>query len=327
MMKRLNITVIALCILASASAQEKPLDLGLETRTSFSTEGKISFDYFAIYAKGTIADGFSYYFYGYPNRIPTSTSYFDALAWGMLSYAPSRNWNFEIGKQALEYAGNEYDYKPIDVFTPSEYWHNYAAFQLALTGQYILDSGDKFSIQAGESPFSKHSAGNTLYSFSASARGSHDSFGYSASANFLEYSRGEYAAHQALSGWAYMGPLKLELDVINRADAGHMQILKDFSVVSQAILTLGKGVQIFARYSKDQNFSDDYFDTMVYRGEDVSVMTEGIMWRPESAEGRVRFHLYYTSVSGKESPLHSSVKVGSSSLNFGATWDIKFIKR
>lgn len=326
-MKRLSSIAIALCVASCAFAQEKSIDLGLETRVAYSSEGRVSVDYCALYAKGDIGGGFSYYFYGYPNRFNSTPSYFDALSWGMLAYSPSEHWKFEIGKQMIEYAGNEYDYKPIDVFTPSEYWRNYAGFQNGLTGQYIADNGDKFSIQFGESPFSEHTSDNTFYNFSASARGSRSSFGYSASINFFEYARKGYAAHEVLSGWAYLGPVKLELDVINRSDAGHLLLFKDFSVVSEIICNLGSGVQLFGRYSKDKNVSGESYDLLVYDGENVSLVTGGLLWRPEAAGGKVRFHLYYTTAFGEESPWHSAVEVGKSTLNFGATWDIKLIQR
>ncbi len=326
-MKKLSIsTILALCFAVFADARASSVDFGLETRASYTVGGPFSIDYFAVYANGGIGEKFSYNFYGYPNKLISKSSFFDSLSWGMLSYAPSKNWDLQMGKLMIEYAGIEYDYKPIDIFTASEYWLHFPAFQLGITGQYITDNGDKFSLQITESPFSKHTADNTFYCYSASARGNRDIFGYSASFNILQFAHNRYSAHEVVSGWARLGPVKLELDIINRSDASRIRLFKDYSIVSQAICNLGKGVQLFVRYSKDKNTSGEDYASFVYDGEDVSILTGGLLWRPEAAGGKIRFHLYYTSAFGKESPIQSLVKVGSSALNFGVTWDIKFIK-
>ena len=317
----------ALLVWAVSSAREDNLDFGLETRASFSTSDSFAFDYCALYAKGTIGEKFSYYMYGYPNKIVKDQSYFDAMSWAMLSWIPSEHFKIELGKQMIEYAGTEYDYKPIDVFAPAEYWNNYAAFQLGVTGQYLTGSGDIFSLQISQSPFDKYFTDMDLYSYSASARGSHGVFGYSASFNMFEYSEDRFAAHQALSGWTHLGPVKLELDLINRTDAKDFKLFKDVSLVSQAIVTVGGGFQLFVKYTHDNNQDSNDFDYMVKRMSDISVITGGVFWRPAFADGRIRFHAYYTSVSGASSPAGSVLQPGTSHFSLGTTWDIKIVKR
>lgn len=311
----------------SLHAQKDKMDFGLETRVSYSVPGSFGFDYCALYAKGDLGDKFSYYMYGYPNKISTSASFFDALSWGMLTYAPAEHFTIEFGKQMIEYAGTEYDYKPIDVFAPAEYWNNYPAFQLGLTGQYLNDSGDIFSVQISQSPFRKYSTGKEFYAYSVSARGSRDVFGYSASFNALEYSDNAYVGHEVLSGWAFLGPVKLELDLINRSELSRFELFKDYTMVSQAILDLGNGVKVFGKFSKDRNASDAQFDYMVRQGADLTGLTAGLLWYPESAGGNVRLHVYYSSVRGTQPSLSGALKPDTSLLNLGATWNISFIHR
>ena len=326
-MKRILTILAALLVWAVSSAREDNLDLGLETRVSFTTSDSFAFDYCALYAKGSVGEKFSYYMYGYPNKITRDQSYFDAMSWAMLAWKPSEHFKIELGKQMIEYAGTEYDYKPLDVFAPAEYWNNYAAFQLGVTGQYLTASGDIFSVQVSQSPFDKYSPSSSLYAYSASARGSHDVFGYSASFNMFEYSADKFAAHQVLSGWTRLGPVKLELDLINRTAASDFKLLKDFSLVSQAIVTVGGGVQLFVKYTHDNNNDSNDFDYMVKQLSDISVITGGVFWRPEYAGGRVRFHAYYSSVSGHSSPAGSVLQPGTSHFCIGTTWDIKLVER
>lgn len=311
----------------SLHAQEDKMDSGLETRVSYSVPGSFGFDYCALYAKGDLGDKFSYYMYGYPNKISTSASFFDALSWGMLTYAPAEHFKIEFGKQMIEYAGTEYDYKPIDVFAPAEYWNNYPAFQLGLTGQYLNDSGDIFSVQISQSPFRKYSTGKEFYAYSVSARGSRDVFGYSASFNVMEYDDNAFAGHQALSGWAFMGPVKLELDLINRTGMSEFEFFKDYSIVSQVILDMGCGVKLFGKITTDKNASDRRYDYLVFNGADLTGLTAGLHWYPESAGGNVRLHVYYSSVRGTQSSLGGTLKPGTSLLSLGATWNISFIHR
>ena len=328
MMRRFLVLILSAVFFCTAvDAQEDSMDFGLETRASFSTSGSFAFDYFALYAKGDLGDKFSYYMYGYPNKITSTPSFFDALSWGMLSYKPVEHFKLEFGKQMMEYAGTEYDYKPIDVFAPAEYWNNYPAFQLGLTGQYLTDSGDIFSLQVIQSPFRSYSTGKQYYAYNASARGSRDVFGYSASFNVFEYADNAYVDHEALSGWAFLGPVKLELDLINRSELSRFELFKDYTMVSQAILDLGNGVKVFGKFSKDRNASDAQFDYMVRQGADLTGLTAGLQWYPESAGGNVRLHAYYSSILGTQSSLGGTLKPGTSLLNLGATWNISFIHR
>lgn len=327
-MKRFFSFLLSFCLCSSLSAQDDGICAGVETRTSFrSSSDSFSIDYCALYAKGEIGREFTYYLYGYPNRFNRTPSYFDALSWGMLTWAPFEHLRLEMGKQMLEYAGNEYYYKPIDVFSPGEYWRNFSAFQLALTGQYLTDGGDILSIQFGQSPFRAQSTGKPLYSFSASARGDHECFGYSASVNFFEYADSRFTGHQALAGWAEFGPLKIELDVINRTETSDPVLFKDYSVVGEAFLNLGAGFQLMAKYTKDRNANDSNSDSLVFAGADLNGLTGGVIWRPESAGGKVRFHALFSSVSGKQSAFGGSMKTDDPYLDFGLTWDIKLINR
>lgn len=319
-MKKLIILLSFLTLCQSVLAQDSNLSVMLQQRSSFSTNKAFTIDYFDIDAKGSLGDHMSFkYFQGF-NRINTVTSFFDSCSWACASWR-AEHFNFIFGKQMIEYAGNEYYARPIDLLITAEYWNNYPAFQLGFTGQYIFSSGDVLALQVSQSPYRKYAVEKDLFSYSASARGDHEHFGYAASVNFFEHpwSESSFMAHQVVSGWFQAGPAKLEVDLINRCETSSPAFFNDWSTVAYLDVAATEPLHFFVKYTRDVN-KDFVNDIMVHPGTDISNAGAGVYWYPSSEKRNVRLHMWYTRSFGVNTNPAGAIKPDTSVFNIGATW-------
>lgn len=110
--------------------------------------------YFNFVVGGDLNDKFSYFFRQRIIAQPGTSSLFDNTDFLYLTYHPSKNWMFRLGKDALAVGGFEYDAAPIDVLFCTNYWNNFYCFQLGGAAAYKSDDGNHmFLAQLANSPY------------------------------------------------------------------------------------------------------------------------------------------------------------------------------
>lgn len=319
-MKKPIALIMTLILCTAVYAQEKPVSVMLQQRSSFSTDKAFTIDYFDIDASGSIGSHVSFKYFQGLNRINSKASFFDSCSWACASWR-SGHLQFIFGKQMIEYGGNEYYRRPIDLLVTAEYWNNYPAFQAGLTGQYIFSSGDVAAVQVSQSPYRGFSPDRDLFSFSASVRGDHEHFGYSASVNMFQHpwSDASMMAHQVLAGWFRTGPARLELDLINRCETGAPALFDDWSMVADLDVAASDGLHFFAKYTRDAN-NGCANDIMVHKGTDISNASAGVYWYPSSERRNFRLHSWFSRSFGINSNPAGAIRPDTSVFCIGATW-------
>lgn len=319
-MKKLIAILSSILLCSVASAQESSVNVKLQQRSSFTNTRAFTIDYFDIDATGSIGSHFAFKYFQGLNQINSTASFFDSCSWAC-AFWKSGHVQFIFGKQMIEYAGNEYYKRPVDLLFTAEYWNNYPAFQSGITGQYIFSSGDVASLQFSQSPYRKLSTDRSLFSYSASLRGDRNNWGYSASANFFEHpwSSSSLIAHQVIAGWFRSGPVTLELDLINRCGTGAAAFLNDWSTVADLDVAASDGLHFFAKYTRDVNGDFDH-DIMVHKGTDISNVGAGVYWYPSSAGHKVRLHSWFSRSFGVNANPSGAIRPDTSVFCIGATW-------
>ena len=116
--------------------------------------------YFNFVIGGPIGEKFSYFFRQRIIASPGDVSLFDNTDFLYINYAPTSNWMFRFGKDALAVGGFEYDAPPINVLFSTNYWDNFYCFQPSVAAAYRSDDASQMLLfQVGNSPYVHYGAG------------------------------------------------------------------------------------------------------------------------------------------------------------------------
>ncbi|MBR5465153.1 MAG: porin [Alistipes sp.] len=317
-----------------ASAQEKLLNLGIETRIDYLRESidgvrdhessgfkgqELSLD-----LDGEIGHGFSYAYRQRLNTNHDNESFFDATDWLHLTYTtPNERWAFSAGKQVVGIGGYEYDLAPIDCYFYSEYCSNIACYQLGASITHTLKNGnDSFMAQVTESPAC---LGEEMFAYNLMWMGEHDWFESIYSVNAMEYIPNEYIYYIALGNRFTMGPVVLELDFMNRATDHQTFFFRNCSVMGTAKVEVCPYVQLQAKVSYDVNRTDNIADFCVAPGTELTRVGGAVEFFPIKGKRNVRLHAAYCYTMGSSDTELTVLQDKHSRLDIGLTWRMNLL--
>ena len=295
--------------------------------------------YFNFIVGGDLNDKFSYFFRQRIIAQPGSVSLFDNTDFLHLTYHPSKNWMFRLGKDALAVGGFEYDAAPIDVLFSTNYWDNFYCFQLGLSAAWKSSDGNQMLLaQVANSPYVHYAAalgtglGNEwrsgLLAYSLFWSGKMGHFNTLYSVNMFERPDHGYMNYIALGHKLIYDRWDVYLDLIHHAlatdDWG-----KNFAAVFCFNYHLTSDFNIYGKCSYEQNLSDADFvntyafdlDCLIAAGNKFAKYGIGFEYNPSFCKD-VRLH-------GVISYIHNSVednlaadinRTNTISANIGITW-------
>lgn len=228
-------------------AEKKPIvDVAIDMRADFAydhidragadAENKsgIYGRYLNLMVNGNITPELSYHWRQRLNKFgEIENDVFGATDWVYIDYQFTRNFSMAAGKQVVMIGGYEYDTAPIDIFFASMFWNNIACYQFGASASWLTDNCmHKFSVQACNSPYQK--LGESCYAYNLFWQGRMGVFSTLWSTNLIEYARGRYAHFISLGNRLDLGPLSLQLDLMNRYTAHHKYLLDNYSIIGEA---------------------------------------------------------------------------------------------
>ena len=295
--------------------------------------------YFNLVIGGPLNDKVSYFFRQRIVAQPGSVSLFDNTDFLYLTYSPSKNWMFRLGKDALAVGGFEYDAPPINVLFSTYYWDNFYCFQPAIAAAYKSDDAKQMILfQIGNSPYVHYGATNLGYGLGSEWKSGLMSFNlfYSGqfghlkvlhSVNMFERPDHKYLNYIAIGHELDFKRWDIYLDLIHHANAIN-DWGNNFAIVSCANLYFNNGFNIFAKGAYEQNKSDDvlpgfgnfssgFYDCFGETGHSYLTYGIGAEYHPVSCPD-VRLH---TFVANRRTTDDLSV-TNSFQFNIGITWDM-----
>ena len=276
------LSVLAISPLAQAQVDFTPIftQIKLEARADFDyyhntvkgdtlQENPYGFHgrYFNFVIGGPIGEKFSYFFRQRIIASPGDVSLFDNTDFLYINYAPTSNWMFRFGKDALAVGGFEYDAPPINVLFSTNYWDNFYCFQPSVAAAYRSDDANHMLLlQVGNSPYVHYGAGlgfapgqewkSGLMSYNLFYSGKVGHLKLLHSVNMFQRPDRKYMNYIAIGHELEYEHWDIYLDLIHHANG-----LKDwgnnFAVVSCANVYFNKEFNIFVKGAYEQNRSED----------------------------------------------------------------------
>lgn len=326
-MKRLTLLLSVLLLAVSTLNAQSISRLDLEFRGDFQFDSSSSipnrvndlgfqgkFANFRI--DGTIADGWSYSLRYRINKVQANP--FAATDWATVNYSTD-NWEFSTGKQVVAIGGYEYDRAPIDIYFASEYWHQIACYQFGASAAYKFNNsiGSKLLGQICQSPYDYPGSGglmayNLMYMDSMSL----------SSCNLLEWAPGQYIAYLALGIREQFGPVKVEIDVMDRFDLTNKTM--SWSTMLDVNWNMNEKLNIFAHLTCDENSSTIMMDPTVTPNTLLGHVGGGVEYFPLGND-RVRIHAASSYVFGNQNNVSGALMDGDFMFQMGVTWRVNLL--
>ena len=263
--------------------------------------------YLMFVLDGNISPKFSYslrYRMIHPNQ--NGASWYDvykATDWANLTYRPTKNWEITAGKMLVFYGSYEFDYNPLDVYMWSGWGGRVGCFQFGVLGKYITNDGrNNILFQINNSPFADPLSLGAMYSYSVQWNGKFGVFNALYSDNLIEYQPGRFINYISLGNQFNFGPVKLELDYMNRYGARGTHFLKDFSLIGKINYNCMNRLNIFVKGGLDYNMAQeegetDKIDMLIRPGERNVYYGAGLEFFPIKDSKNVRIHAFWQSGS------------------------------
>ena len=300
--------------------------------------------YFNFVIGGPIGEKFSYFFRQRIIASPGDVSLFDNTDFLYINYAPTSNWMFRFGKDALAVGGFEYDAPPINVLFSTNYWDNFYCFQPSVAAAYRSDDASQMLLfQVGNSPYVHYGAGlgfapgqewkSGLMSYNLFYSGKVGHLKLLHSVNMFQRPDRKYMNYIAIGHELEYEHWDIYLDLIHHANG-----LKDwgnnFAVVSCANVYFNKEFNIFVKGAYEQNRSESalpgfgdistgFYDIFCETAHSHLTYGLGMEYHPKSCPD-FRLHAF---VANRRTTDYSSMAtpVVSNSLraNVGITWSME----
>ncbi|MBR3983842.1 MAG: porin [Bacteroidaceae bacterium] len=335
--------VASLCTLATTAQENPKVDLRIEARGDLQNElidGNVYAENTGFRGKqlnlrlnGNINDSWSYAYRQRMGKPNADASYFDAVDHINLTYTTGA-WAFTGGKQTVAVGGYEYDRAPIDFYFGSEYWYNMACYQWGVGATYTMGN-DALKLQLTQSPFRNQeqiefpygfvTTYPDIFSYNLMWSGSHGWIDILHSVNMVEYQPGKYVNFIALGHQFNMGDFHLQLDWMNRADMENFNFW-DFSVMADLSWAANDKINVFGKFSYDENGSNDA-DYCVLPGTELTRVGAGFEYFPIEGSRDIRFHGGYSYAWGTNGNPGGTVCDAQSFLTLGVTWKMSILKR
>ena len=248
MSQRLILTFAALFAAASAWGQFNHVDeISMDARASFhqqTTEGAYSSrfvgEYFNLHIKGHITEKLSFRIRQRFTKAVTWEDPFLATDFLWLRWQPTEHLGLIAGKQPIWIGGYEIDSAPIDVYYYGQFSNNlHQYYDFGLTAVWSPAPGQDIHLQFCPSPIHGGVKGN--YSYNLYWNGHFFPFWKTTwSYNLVDTPEHRKMNWLVLGNRFLIGPLALDVDLIDRVGMGQRNLLSDWSVIGKAILTLGK---------------------------------------------------------------------------------------
>ena len=228
---------------------------------------------------------------------------FNATDWANLTYRPTKNWEITVGKMLVFYGSYEFDYNPLDVYMWSGWGGRVGCFQFGVLGKYITNDGrNNILFQINNSPFADPLSLGAMYSYSVQWNGKFGVFNALYSDNLIEYQPGRFINYISLGNQFNFGPVKFELDYMNRYGGRGTHFLKDFSLIGKLNYNCMNRLNIFVKGGLDYNMAQeegetDAIDMLIRPGERNVYYGAGLEFFPIKDSKNVRIHAFWQSGS------------------------------
>lgn len=291
--------------------------------------------YLNLVLAGNFDEHFSYF---YRQRIiPKAGQYnlFDNTDFLYLKYAPNKKFSLTAGKQVLHIGSFEYDMPPIDVYYYSQFWANFACFQLGLSANFTDNSGkNMWALQITNSPYlyngtlSERLFGRGLFSYNFAWYGDYTHFKTIYSLNMIERKRGDFVGYLSIGNKFVFNQCSFYIDYQSRFPS-MKRLFQDCSLIGRLDVQAGKCIDIFVKGGYEQNFSEDIDtknvrDIMVQPGHYFVFGGLGIEYRPNKYRD-IRVHAFAAYQTDRT---HSDnhYTFDSWRANIGLSWRLDFLK-
>ena len=262
--------------------------------------------YIMFMLDGNISPKFSYslrYRMIHPSHENSWRGVFNATDWAQLTYRPTKNWEITAGKMLVFYGSYEFDKNPLDVYMWSGWGGRVGCFQFGVLGKYITNDGrNNILFQINNSPFADPLSLGAMYSYSVQWNGNFGVFNALYSDNLIEYQPGRFINYISLGNQFNFGPVKFELDYMNRYGASSTHFLKDFSLIGKLNYNYMNRLNIFVKGGLDYNMAQeegesDVIDMLILPGERNVYYGAGLEFFPIKDSKNVRIHAFWQSGS------------------------------
>lgn len=300
---------LVLMLLLSGSlayAQQTHVDeISIDTRATIHQVWEYTADptqfqgeYFNLHIKGHLTDKLSFRIRQRLNKPVTLERPFNATDFLYLNWDINPRWSVTMGKYAVLVGGYEIESAPIDVYYYGAFSNQQSVYySFGPIASYSPAAGQKISLQICSSPVAEHLASFNLY-----WDGHLASFWKTVwSANMVQ----TYAANGtrwmnwiALGNKFLMGPVFVDIDLINRAAFGQPRYLfSDWTVIGKAIWSIGKWnlcTKVGYEYNAAANVDADglSFDPVIEAGTNYFYGGAGVEFFPLGNEN-LRLHAVY----------------------------------
>jgi len=273
---------------------------------------------------GSIVKGLTYSWRQRLNRISSDYNFFDHTDWLYINYQIGR-WNFQAGKEIVAIGGMEYDRYPLDMYAGSCFFNSISCFQFGVSGAYDITPSDRLTAQVTQSPFYTRSNRN-MYSYNLLWSGKHGIFKALYSANLLEYAKGKYISYLMLGNRFDVGPVYLELDLMNRAASHQTFFFKDFSVVGEIGWTISPRWKLQGKISYDVNNAHNSADLTVLPGTELTMAGGDVEFYPLlKNKHRLRLHAGCWYSWGRNANAADAMQDKTLFISAGITWNMDLL--
>ena len=328
-MKRLVHLFAALLLSVAAQAQQMHIDeVSVDTRFTFHQETRegvygthFQGDYLNLHILGQLTDKLTFRIRQRLNKKIEDTNPFNATDFLWLKWQATPKWSFTFGKQPIMLGGYEIDSAPIDVYYYGAFTNNlYQYYAFGISAAYSPAPGQSIAIQFIPSPISPVT--QNAYSYNLYWNG-HILPRWKTvwSYNLVEDMYARKMNYLVLGNKFELGPLVVDLDLIDRAAFQQKNWLSDWSVIVKAILTLGKwNLCTKVGYERNDAANVDIdgisYDLTLPAGNDYFYGGAGVEYFPLGNEN-LRIHAAYFRDN------HDAVN----NFDIGITWRFKIYKR
>ena len=328
-MKRLVLLTAGLLLSAAALAQQMHVDeVSVDTRASFHQETRegvygshFQGDYLNLHILGQITDQLTFRIRQRLNKKIEDTNPFNATDFLWLKWQATPKWSLTFGKQPIMLGGYEIDSAPIDVYYYGAFTNNlYQYYAFGISAAYSPAPGQSIAVQFIPSPISPVT--QNAYSYNLYWNG-HILPRWKTvwSYNLVEDMYARKMNYLVLGNKFELGPLVVDLDLIDRASFKQKNWLSDWSVIVKAILTLGKwNLCTKVGYERNDAANVDIdgisYDLTLPAGNNYLYGGAGVEYFPLGNEN-LRIHAAYFRDN------HDAVN----NFDIGITWRFKIYKR
>lgn len=302
-------------------------EISIDTRASFHQEvreGKYDThfqgDYLNLHIMGHITDNISIRVRQRLNKKIDEKNPFNATDFLWLKWQINPHWSITAGKQAILLGGYEIDSPPIDVYYYGAFTNNmYQYYAFGATVTWTPAPGQNISLQFCPSPISPGT--QDAYSYNLYWNGHigkrwRTTWSY----NLVGDEFGRWMNYEVLGNKVDLGPLVVDLDLINRHSIHQKNWLSDWSAIVKAIYSIGKwNLCTKIGYERNDKANVDpngvSYDLTLPAGHDYFYGGVGVEYFPLGNE-KLRLHMAY--FRDNHDDLHN--------LDIGITWRFAIYK-